>query len=169
MNHQGKGFTLIELIVVVVLLSVLSALGVGLFSAPSQYHAANALESWLNLFQYSQRQSLLKQSLTSPLVLSVTRTSENWVFSLNQGPTQIDTFSIAHQNKPLRVSTSQWLTTCGSLSELTYPLEVRFNGAGNRIDATGQVVSQNLRLCFDDTHQMCLSPSGFAYAGICVP
>lgn len=169
MNHQGKGFTLIELIIVVVLLSVLSALGVGLFSAPSQYHTANAVESWLNLFQYSQRQSLLKQNLTSPLVLSVTRTSENWVFNLNQGTTQIDTFNIAHRNTPVRVSTSQWLSGCDSLSELTYPLEVRFNGAGNRIDVTGQVVNQNLRLCFDDTHQMCVSPSGFAYGGICVP
>ena len=166
---KGKGFTLVELILVMVLIAILSVVGIGLFSSPSQYHSANAQEQWLNMLQYVQRQALIKQNLINPLTLSIQRNSNDWQFVLSQGSAIIEQIELPHHQQVVRYSNSQFSALCQNLSALPAGFQIHFDGSGNHVNSNGSNQLQNLRICFDPQHQLCVSPSGFAYGGNCVP
>lgn len=171
MVNQFKGFTLIELIIVIVLISILSAVGIGLFSSPSQYTPSLASEAWINQLRYSQRQSFLKSQLTQPLLLTISRTSNVWRFSLSQAGQFIDEFDIEHNGLFLNYSNVSFSSECPLLSAMSFPATFRFDGYGELVDNSNNKLNSNHRFCVPSTNSKnwCLSPSGYAYGGECVP
>ena len=79
-----KGFTLIELIIVITLMSILSALGIGLLSGTDNFSARIASEQWLTSLRLSQRLSLLRQNPTQLLSLNVSQSSSAWQLDIIQ-------------------------------------------------------------------------------------
>ncbi|GAA6134680.1 hypothetical protein NBRC116188_14690 [Oceaniserpentilla sp. 4NH20-0058] len=171
MTTKANGFTLIELIVVIVLISILSAVGIGLFSSPSQYTPSLASEAWINQLRYSQRQAFLKTQLTQPLLLTISRTSEVWRFTLSQAGQFIDEFDVEHNGLSINYSNASFSNECALLSVMSFPATFRFDGYGDLVDASNNKLSSNHRFCVPSTQSKnwCLSPSGYAYGGECVP
>jgi MSHA pilin protein MshC len=168
---SAKGFTLIELIVVIILLSVLGAVGIGLFSAPSQYAVKLAADQWLSQFRFAQRLAFLKQSASEPIALVVNQTSNSWTVAARQGTSILNTFNIDYDSVSIRSSSSDFSSACSALPAMVFPATFYFDGYGNAVDASRTQLSINQRICLiaANTVELCISPSGYAYEGSCLP
>ncbi|MAA71942.1 MAG: hypothetical protein CL679_09480 [Bermanella sp.] len=170
MMKSAKGFTLIELIVVIILLSVLGAVSIGLFSAPSQYAVKLAADQWLSQFRFAQRLSFLKQSVSEPVALVVNQSSNNWNSVTRQGSSTLNTFNIEYDSVSVRESSSDFTSPCSALPNMAFPKTFYFDGYGNAVDASRNQLSTNQRICLiaTNTVELCISPSGYAYEGSCL-
>ena len=166
----AKGFTLIELIVVIILISILSGLGIGLFSTSDQYAARLSMEQWLSAFRFSQRLALQKQSASDVLNINIIQASD-WGVTVNLAATQLDVFELDRQGVNVHSSTSDFASACSALALLSFPATFYFDGYGNSVTSGSVQLTTNTRFCFvgEDTFEMCLSPSGYAYVGSCQP
>ena len=165
-----QGFTLIELIVVIVLISILSAVGIGLFSSTDQYSARLASDRWLAGLRLGQRLSLQKQNISDLVQVTISNGADDWNLSIDQGSVNLSGFSIEKSQLVLRSSTSDFTSACTDLTPTTFPLSFYFNGYGSFVSATRAAITTNLRLCFAgaQTKELCISPSGYSYEGTCV-
>ncbi|MGR6871712.1 pilus assembly FimT family protein [Pseudomonas sp. HK3] len=164
-----KGFTLIELIVVIVLISILSAVGIGLFSSPDQYTARLAADRWLAVFRLAQRLALQKQNQTDLVTLSVTGSGNSWSMSIDQGGTNLSQFDIENKGLQVFASNTVFSGACSALPALTLPLTLYFDGYGNSVSSTRVQASNSQRVCLvgASVQSLCISPSGYAYEGSC--
>jgi len=164
-----KGFTLIELIVVIILISIISAVGMGLFSSTDQYSARLASDRWLAGLRLAQRLSLQKQNATNLVVMTVSNSADEWDLSIDQAGVNLSEFVIEKEQLDIRVSTTEFSNSCSTLTAVTFPYSLNFNGYGNLVTAARAQVSTNTRLCFigAQTMDVCISPSGYAYEGLC--
>jgi MSHA pilin protein MshC len=171
MPQSAKGFTLIELIVVMILISVLGAVGIGLFSAPSQYAVKLAADQWVSQLRFAQRLSFLRQSASEPVSLVVNQTVDNWSVVASQGAAILNTFNIKYDSVSVHASTIDFTSECSGLPLMGFPAKFHFDGYGNAVDASRTQLSTNQRICLiaSNTVELCISPSGYAYEGSCLP
>ncbi len=167
----AKGFTLIELIIVIILLSIVSALGIGLLSGTDGYAPRVASDQWLSGLRLSQRLALLRQDASNLLTLNITQSSDAWSMSINQGTNELNRFDIDRNRINMHSSNSDFASACDVLPQSTFPMAFYLNGYGNQVNASRTQLSVNQRLCFVGTQsiELCISPSGYAYAGSCQP
>lgn len=169
MMGKHQGFTLIELIMVMVLITILSAFAIGLFSSPSSYQPATLYQMWLNQLRFSQRQAFNKAQPNFPLIVSITRNSSDWIFSYSQNGNTLDVYEFEHNDVELLISNVDFLSACSALSSATYPITLRFDGYAERVDNSNNAINTNQRFCFQGRQDLniCLAPSGYAYGGTC--
>ncbi len=166
-----KGFTLIELVIVMVLISIISSIGVGLFSSTDNYDARLVADQWLTSLRLGQKLALLRQDANQLLTYSVTQSNSEWSVTLSQGSSELNSLALERNNSVLRSSTSDFASSCASLPLVSFPFVFYLNGYGDRVDASRVQASTNLRLCFvaSKSVELCISPSGYAYNGSCQP
>jgi MSHA pilin protein MshC len=163
-----KGFTLIELIVVMILISILSALGIGLLSGPDQYAARLASDRWLAGLRLAQRLALQKQNSANLVAITVSDSADVWTMSIDQGAVNLSEFEIEKERLLAHTSTTEFADPCSTLSSLA-SLTLNFDGYGNSVSAARVQSATNRRLCFvgAQTMELCISPSGYTYEGLC--
>ncbi|WP_461437907.1 prepilin-type N-terminal cleavage/methylation domain-containing protein [Marinobacter nauticus] len=138
------GFTLVELVMVIILIGVLSALGVGLFARSSAFSpllAAQQLESATLLAQ----QAALAGN-TSQNTLTVTSTSDEFLFAVGS-------------REPFRIDSGG---TSLSVTGATFPITFDYFG---RPETSGNTVQ--FTFSGESTFRVCLSPLGAIYRGPC--
>jgi MSHA pilin protein MshC len=164
-----SGFTLIELVVVIILISILSAVGVGLLSGTDQYSARLAADRWLAGLRLAQRLALQKQNSANLVDITVTDSADVWSMSIDQGAVNLSEFDIEKERLQVRTSTTEFAAACATLPLLILPLTLNFNGYGNPVSAARVQTPTNRRLCFvgAKTQEICISPSGYTYEGLC--
>ena len=145
---SSSGFTLVELVMVIILIGVLSALGVGLFARSSAFSpllAAQQLESATLLAQQAALAGNPANTLT------IERDSNVFRFVVGSGTGNERTFEVAHEGATLAVAGN------------TLPLTVTFNTKG------APSAGNNMQFSFsgESTFQTCLSSLGAVYAGSC--
>lgn len=160
-----------ELIISIILISILSGVGMALFSSTDQYAARLAMEQWLSAFRFSQRLALLKQDATNVLNINITQSSGSWGASINLAAIPLDTFDLDRENINVHMSTSDFASACSVLPLLSFPTAYYFNGYGDAVTSSSVQLTSNTRFCFAgaESVELCLSPSGYAYAGSCQP
>ncbi len=165
-----KGFTLIELIIVIILISILSALGVGLLSGTDGYSARVSSDQWLTSLRLAQRLALLKQSNTQLVTMTVTQSTSDWNVTIDFGALTINSFEIDRNRVNFHNSNSDFASSCDALPSASFPLTLYFDGYGDLVTAARNQLTSNTRLCFESgsTEELCISPSGYAYAGTCL-
>ena len=165
---RNEGFTLIELISVIIILGILASTAGGLFATKENFEASVLKNQLLSSFRLSQQLALSRQNLSTsvPVSLIIAQTSDEWTFTIwdsnpaGVGNTAFDTSSVERSSATLRFSTSDFATACSGLSSST-SYTVSFDGDGNLLSG-GQ-----LRVCAvgEQTYQLCVSSLGFAYEG----
>lgn len=166
-----KGFTLIELIIVIILISILSALGVGLLVGTDGFSARVSGDQWLTSLRLSQRLALLKQSSSALVSMTVTQSSSDWNISIDFSGIQLNSFDIERNRVNFHSTTSDFASSCDALPSATFPLTLYFDGYGDLVTSGRTQLSTNTRFCFENgnSEELCISPSGYAYAGTCQP
>ena len=165
MKLTQQGFTLIELITVIVLLGVLSAFAVSRFTSSQSYSTTVIKNQLIASARLAQQTAMSRSSVSSSgqTQLQITGDSDNWFLNITSGPINY-TAQVDRGNEQVRYGTS-----CSALTaSASTPLVLTFNGDGNRVPASA------LRICVGTPSstadiELCISPSGYAYEGACLP
>jgi len=162
MNKSQQGFTLIELITVIILLGILSAFAISRFPSSQSYSTTIIKNQFIASARLAQQTSLARSSTTSNVTLSISEVSEEWNLVIAGAGGDSNTAKVDKGNEQIRFGTNL-VSACSALT--ASPLTLVFDGDGNRIPR------QNLRVCIDSDidYELCISPSGYAYEGTCLP
>lgn len=154
MKAHLSGFTLVELVMVLVLLGVLSAIGSSLFSRPDSFSALSARDQLQAMVLLAQQRALANVS-ASPVILTVEQTSDEWLFNLSQGAVLFKERQAPRHNAALSLNGSAFSN--GQSSSFTF-------ASDTSVGSTHQFIFTS-----ENTHPLCLAASGFAYPATCQP
>ncbi|MDK9559607.1 prepilin-type N-terminal cleavage/methylation domain-containing protein [Marinobacter sp. M216] len=147
-DSKNMGYTLVELVVVIVLIGIISAVGASLFLSRSAFSPLLATQQLSAATLLAQQAALAGNSAGR---LTINQTAEDFVFTVGSGTLNARTFSLD------RAGTT--------LSGASLPLTLTFN-------IRGEVVGGgNTSLTFngESAYQTCISSLGAVYAGGCQP
>lgn len=143
---EEKGFTLVELVTVLILIGVFSALGVGLFANRSAFSPLVATQQLASATLLAQQAALAGNPAGN---LTIDQTSDEFRFTVGSGTPISRTFSINRNGT--------------SLNGASLPLTLNFTPLGAL--ASGSDVA--LTFTGDSTFQTCISSLGAVYQGAC--
>ncbi|WP_419813215.1 GspH/FimT family pseudopilin [Bacterioplanoides sp.] len=157
--QQAKGFTLVELIMVLVILGIVSTFAASRF-ADRQSYSGRAIVNQLLASARLAQQTAFAQSSASNVQMQVNRSGDQWNFQVLGG----DGLNILLDagNEQIRFGTNL-SAACSALSNAS--LTLSFNGQGSLVSG------QNTRICVVDdnrSREICISSAGYAYEGNCV-
>lgn len=146
---HANGFTLVELVMVIILIGVLSALGIGLFAGRSAFSPLLATQQLASATLLAQQAALAGNSANT---LTIEQDGGDFRFTVGGGSPNPRVFELPREGTTLSVA--------GGL-----PLTLTFNANG------APTTGSNLDFSFsgDSTYQTCLSSLGAVYAGSCQP
>ena len=155
---RQQGFTLIELVMVLVIIGILSAAGIGLFATRSDFAPFLAKDVLISSSLLAQQRALANQQATS-VTLTVSQDADNWTVQVAQGGTSFDAHAVERAGTALSVDGST--LSNGSSVTLTY----------DRRGSTGSTGSTGSNRCFEfegaASFDVCVSSEGFAYECSC--
>ncbi|WP_166258837.1 type IV pilin protein [Marinobacter salicampi] len=145
---RSSGFTLVELVMVIILIGVLSVLGIGLFAGRSAFSPLLATQQLASSVLLAQQAGLAGNGASQ---LDVVQGAEDFMFRIQNGGTTVQEFSIPRAG------------TSFSVAGASFPIVFGADGAPN--------IGGNAQLTFsgDSTFTLCLSSLGSVYAGSCQP
>lgn len=155
-----KGFTLIELVMVLIILGVISAIAVSRFSDSQTFSSRAIANQVLASARLAQQTALSRSANTANVQLLLSQQGDDWRFQV-MGGDALD-LRIPAANEQIRFGTNM-ASSCGALT--TAPLSLSYDGLGNLTSG------QNTRICIADGNQdreICISSAGYAYEGRCV-
>lgn len=146
---RSSGFTLVELVMVIILIGVLSALGVGLFAGRSAFSPLLATQQLASAALLAQQAALAGNVADT---LTIEEGGSNFRFIVGAGTSASRTFELPREGTSL--------TAPGGL-----PLTITFSSDGAPDSGA------NLQFSFvgDSTFDTCLSSLGAVYRGNCQP
>ncbi|KZZ45592.1 hypothetical protein A3759_26760 [Thalassolituus sp. HI0120] len=157
MRH-AKGFTLVELVMVILLIGILSAIGSSLFTNQGVFSAFAARDQFLAMALLAQKRALADAS-NNTVTLTISQNSDAWQLDLVQGS---GTGQIVYQQRTVdRAGAS--LSVDGSLM---------VNGASQAVSYNSDAetgVNRQFLFAADNSYAFCLASTGFAYTGSCQP
>lgn len=162
MIKTQQGFTLIELITVIILLGILSAFAISRFPSSQGYSTAIIKNQLIASARLAQQTAMSRSSPTNNVVLNVSEVAGHWNLIISgAGGTATYTAQLERKSEQIRFGTN-FTAACSTLTAA--PLAINFDGDGNRSP------KQNLRVCIDSDvdYELCISPSGYAYEGTCI-
>jgi MSHA pilin protein MshC len=161
MNNSQQGFTLIELITVIILLGILSAFAISRFPSSQSYSTTIIKNQLIASARLAQQTSLSRSSPAENVILNVSLIAGVWNLVVSGAGGNSYSAQIDRGGEQIRFGTNL-TTACSTLAAA--PLTISFDGDGNRTP------NQNLRICIDSDvdYELCISPSGYAYEGTCL-
>jgi MSHA pilin protein MshC len=162
MKINQQGFTLIELITVIILLGILSAFAVSRFPDSQGYSTTIIKNQLLASARLAQQTSLSRASSSTNVTLTVSEILGEWNLVITGGSGIDFSSQVDRGSEQVRFGTNL-SAACSALAAA--PLTITFDGDGKKIPY------QSLRICVDSVAdlELCISPSGYAYEGTCLP
>lgn len=142
---RTSGFTLVELVMVIILIGVVSALGIGLFASRSAFSPLLASQQLSSAVLLAQQAALAGNPTLSSVDIS--QSSDSFTFDVG-GSAQ---FELERAGTSLAVSGA------------SLPYTVTFNEQGFPDDG----VQRQFTFTGDSTYRVCLSALGAVYQGVC--
>ncbi len=162
MWRRQTGFTLVELILVLILISVLAVSAIGLFATKGGYTARTTADLILAQAQLAQ-QVALGRTLSTNVSFSVSRSSDDMTLAVTQGAFS-STRTTDVQDVVVRWKESATSScTGGSTSDFT----VQFDRRGDAYSPGGNPVNTLICVVGNQTFPICISSLGYAYEGLC--
>ncbi|WP_020406370.1 prepilin-type N-terminal cleavage/methylation domain-containing protein [Hahella ganghwensis] len=162
MSVRQAGFTLVELVLVLILTSVLAASAIGLFATKDGYTARTTADLILAQARLAQ-QVALGRSLSSNVSFSVSRSGDDLTLAVTQSPYS------SIRDADVQGVTVSWkessTASCsgGSSSDFT----VQFDRRGDATSPGGNAVDTLICVVGNRTIPICISSLGYAYEGVC--
>ena len=155
---KSSGFTLVELVIVLVVVGILSVTAMGLFASRADFSASLVKDQFIASLLTAQQRALAHHS-SSPVLFTVLQSADgsNWILTVSQGSESFAEKSIERAGAVLQIG---GITLSDGASRV-----VSFNGAGETLEAS----DLSWRFTGESSRFFCLGTSGFAYSGACVP
>lgn len=155
MRNRQSGFTLTELILVIVLLGILSAVAMSLFARPDTFSALAARDQMIAFSLLAQKRALANSGDSATVSLTLVQTSSRWQLSLLQGSNTLVTDNIDRHGLSLSLNGTQLAD--GQSSSINYAADA----------ATGN--NYQWRISGAEAGAFCITSTGFSHAGDCQP
>jgi len=161
---QNQGFTLVELVMVILLVTILSAFAISRSSDRQGYLNNIVINQLISAGRLAQQTALSRASYNTAsanVSLNVAVVSGEWRLRIAGGDGE--TFdTLVEQGDERIFSGTNFSAACSSLTPA--PFTINFDGDGNRSPAN------NLRICInsDVVTELCISPAGYIYRGACL-
>jgi MSHA pilin protein MshC len=151
---MSSGFTLIELVMVIILIGVLSALGIGLFTRSSAFSPLLATQQLASATLLVQQTALAGNPSNT---LTISQTGERLVFDAG-----VNQFGITREG-----ATLSYRLVGGSYTNVPASgFNVEFSPMG-RVNGPVPKESIDFRISGESQFDLCLSSLGAVYVGIC--
>lgn len=155
MQRLERGFTLVELVLVIVLLGILSAVGMSLFVRSDAFSALAARDRFIAFAHVAQKRALADSGSSSSLILTIAQSTSSWTLSLSQNSSILVTDTL--ERGSLTLALNGTAMTDGQQIQVTY----------GRDGSTG--INRQWFFSGDYSHSACLTSTGFIHAGNCQP
>jgi MSHA pilin protein MshC len=152
---KQRGFTLVELVIVISLIAILSATAGGLFLKTDRFATLGAREQLVSTAIVAQKKALANVVSGSPVSLVISQTSSEWLFVVSQSGDSFDPRRAERAGATLSINGSN-LSDGASVS-------ISFDENAE----TG--TSTQFSFVADNSHSLCIADSGFSYIGTCQP
>lgn len=169
--EHGTGFTIVELVTVLLLLGILSAFAVSKLMGASSFRPSLVVQESMALLRFSLSQAQARQDLGISFVLD--QSGSDWRFRVLADRTgsaaELRTAMIAHSDAAIRVLNGVGQTHLDSSTALV----IDFDGLGSIVSSTAGATVLNpdlgigLEVSGDATFNLCVAPGGFAFRGAC--
>ena len=153
--QNSRGFTLIELIMVIILIGVVSAAASSLFTRTSSFSAVAARDQMIAIATVAQKRALADSAATQSVFLRIIQTSGEWTLAVLQGTTELSTLTIQRNGTTLTIDGTALAD--GASHNVRY--------AGNGFTGTNQTWGVSA----DQSHILCITSSGYSHDGNCQP
>jgi len=168
--RNAQGFTIVEMIVAIVLVSIIALTLFSRFSNPSSFDQAIASDNLIALALLAQQTSLGRENVT----FEIDPIGGFWEFSVAVSGAVVRSVAIPGNTVLLKTG-STIIGTCGVdiNDDITGNFKVSYGGgniAGFTNSASSPVtVGNGVRICVNGSveYSACISPAGFAYLGEC--
>ncbi len=166
--RQGYGFTLIELVTVLVLVGILSLGAMGLFASKSGFSASLAKDQFVAAVLQAQQRALAHRTASSaPVTLRVVQSPDEWFLSVFQGTAPTDTrcstdnaalfHDICLERAGAALSIAGVTMSDGATRDITFAQNGNTNEPGSiEVVFTGE-----------NRFTLCVTKTGFAFVGRC--
>lgn len=150
-----KGFTFVELVVVILLLGVLSMTALARFASPNAFVTASLTQALLQQMRFGAQGAL---GLSGSVVAQVDQSGDNWQLVVSED-------GVEQRRVELAVANSQVLVGATPINAAT-PLSVTFAADGSvdtaQLGATSLTPENGieLQLTGDSNRTLCLYPTG---------
>jgi prepilin-type N-terminal cleavage/methylation domain-containing protein len=174
---NDRGFSLIELIVVIVIAGIVAAVAIPRFTGISATAIAGTTDALLTTIRQAQQAALGRSNVS----FTIAAGTGTWEFTVLSGADVLSAQEVPSSGIKLETGSSVWTTdTCAagsSFNTAVSSFELEFDPEGNlaTFNNTGvglQTISptfNGVRICLNDTvaYSVCVSPAGYAYGGNC--
>lgn len=181
LHTRHRGFSLVELVVVMILLGIMSAVVMGRMLRSDSYDAIIVRDQVISLSRVAQQHALGR----TDVALVVEPAGSDLSIRVESGDSSarrvIQQAEVARSQVRLGADVNQTascaLTSAGESLEAGRRLKLDFDALGNIVDGTvglasasSTPISHGARLCINDAVALsvCWSPSGYAYVGDCI-
>ena len=175
--HTAGGFTIIEIIVVLAVVGILSAMVMSRFLRSDSYNAIIARDQVVSMARAAQQKALGRDDIE----LTITPSGNNLDIDISDSTGSVQAASVSVRSVSFSGDVDE-LDSCASTAGAdpvtgAAPFVLRFDRLGDLQEggvtgATGfpATVSSGARLCINNTAVMsvCWSAAGYAYPGDCV-
>ncbi len=158
-----RGFTLVEVVLTLLLVSIISVLGIGLFASKDSYTNRTVADQILSQARLAQ-QVALGRSIDTTTSFTVTKTSDAILLRIEQGSYQEERTLDGISGNSIFWKDSG-TTSCGGGSSSNFTLT--FNREGDATSPGGNATNTLICISGSQTIPICISPLGFAYEGVC--
>jgi MSHA pilin protein MshC len=152
---RQRGFTLVEMIMVITLIAIVSVTASSLFLNTDRYTTIAAREQLVTVAILAQRRALANAVAATPVNLTVSQTSSDWLFTVSQGATSFGTREAPRGGAALAVNGATLAN--GGSTTINFDINAETGAANQFVFSAG------------NSHSLCISASGFAYIGNCQP
>lgn len=175
LSKCAAGFTLIEVVVVILILSVISAVAISRILSGNALNAIVVRDQIISLARTAQQNALGRSDVDLIITPSAGGDEITLATNDNTGVVESYTFSFSSVSLSGDINDTDSCAVTNGADAITNatPLTLTFGelgdlGVSGVIGSTGAVTSA-VRICLNDTasESVCVSPSGFAYAGDC--
>ena len=169
---KSHGFSMIELVVVIILLSIMGVAIMSRFSDSSEFNTLAARDGIIATALAAQQASLGRNDVT----FDINQSGSDWIFEVASSGTVVSSFEVTGGGFTLETGSTITTGDCstGFDDAVTSNFSIAYDSFGNASTFTNAAstpvsIANGVRICIDDTVDLsvCISPGGYAREGDC--